>query len=543
MDQAVIKVDSSELLWVPNPTGSHESFWMGVQRFMYLNDLSGERLFRLKYLLCDAPARPRDLMFGKVLEGLDQTINGSWPPIFLDGLDSHSLRYADRHRHVCFHKDTPVRFCPKCLAHCYHSLLFQFPAVALCPYHEVELQQSCPECGGVISRLGFIPDKHPTPFCCTTCGKSFVPEKKVAQRVLFGLPEASHLLDEAYERMHLVAQADVASFSGLRTHDDTEDQFIRFHCHALHAAATGGAPKPRWWTGLEDPVSCRPIGSSKPPLSAVSQPGDEPPLLTEHLRPMLSTLKSINRHFSRVIRRMCRHRSPRELYCDINKSSCAQHPHFLRLDQVDCPCCAVLSWWRANWGYYLALYQAAATHRYPPRLRATPFGLSIDVPESSAQLAKTAWDSLMSLPFQMLYRLTPKTERLVPVGRSLVQDSSHRGFASRRNLSVEVQRSMRHLGAAAFLDLDQPKAGDGVLVCKDAVGNPCTVSYSLRNAMRALAELHCLRQSGPLTALPQRSFQHRGGEHFDIWYRESWKRKELKRWSWDFSSTVRPFHE
>lgn len=516
--------------------GSYESFWIGVQRFMYLNDLSGEDFLRLQYRRCHPAASPTASAFSRYMDKQPTTSKGTLPPNCLDELDSHTLRSEDRHRRACFHGDTPVRFCAKCLAHCYHSLLFQFPAVARCPYHDVELQLSCPKCGGLLSRLGFIPSKHPKPFCCTTCGKSFVSEKKVAQRVLHGPPDARYVLDAAYERMFLVAHTDVTSFSGFRTHDDAEDRFVSFHCHALHAAATGGAPLPRWWTGMASPVSYRPIRPSNSTVDSASAAEKGAALLTDHLRPMLAIVKSINRHFSRVIRTICKHRYPRELYCAFEKSSNAISPHHMRLDQLDCPCCAVLSWWRASWGYYMALHQAASLQSW----RENQSWALMDVPRSSTQFAEAAWDSFMSLSIQMLYRVGPKSERLVPACRSLVQDSNHRNFASRRNLNVEAQRSLPQMGTAAFLDLEQPKMGDGSLICKDSGGKPCAVSYSLRNARQALAELHALRQSGPMTAIPQRSFQHSGDDFFDTWYRESWKRKELKNWSWHFRTWGNP---
>ncbi|WP_175812605.1 TniQ family protein [Burkholderia contaminans] len=64
------------------------------------------------------------------------------------------------------------RYCHKCLANGFHSIVYQHVAVEYCPYHECLLNTACPKC-----RFEFCPTWHSTtnhPFACPRCGMLLV---------------------------------------------------------------------------------------------------------------------------------------------------------------------------------------------------------------------------------------------------------------------------------------------------------------------------------------------------------------------------------
>ena len=61
-----------------------------------------------------------------------------------------------------------LRYCPKCLAIGFHSMLYQHGGVSVCPYHRVTLLDACLACSRpwkpTFENIGR------TPFCCPACG-------------------------------------------------------------------------------------------------------------------------------------------------------------------------------------------------------------------------------------------------------------------------------------------------------------------------------------------------------------------------------------
>lgn len=66
------------------------------------------------------------------------------------------------------------RFCPACLAACYHSTLHQLVFLAKCPAHNRRLQTHCPQCHAVMPyRLTAAVAANP--FCCPHCELPWAP--------------------------------------------------------------------------------------------------------------------------------------------------------------------------------------------------------------------------------------------------------------------------------------------------------------------------------------------------------------------------------
>lgn len=513
MDAPDITEDKAGFLWVTNGTGPGESLWMGIQRFMYLNDLSGEDFLRLGYRLNDMAGPPSTSALHRPLR-----IYSNEPALpFLADLDNGSMDGVYARPRLFFEEDRPLRYCPECLAYCYHSLFFQHPALERCPYHGTPLLTSCQRCGKPLACLSWIAARHPKPFCCTACGNSYVPTKEVARRVLFGLPDASEALGEAYDLIFRIFMSEVASARGMLKHDFADDRFIRFHCHALHAAATDGAAKPAWLIGLEEPINYRLLTSVELPRNEpASQAPEEdqiPP--EEHLRSLLCILKSLNRHFSRQVRSLCKHRRPRALRSATRRSG-RDPRYFLRLAPTDCPCCAVLSWWRATFGYYFALRQLALSPDIALQWLEKKRWQAEHLPFQAEALARTAWNTFTGLAMHMAYRFSTKSEQLRTVHRDLsVYSRAYKELTWSRVLEFEQLRARRDV-----LEIDPPEENGHALLCADPLARTCMVSYSLQTAMRTLAQLHAIRQAGSMWTFPQLDAPPDHEEGKDLWYRK-----------------------
>jgi hypothetical protein len=532
--------DSTEgvpgLLWISNGTVPFESLWMAVQRFMYLNDLSGNDFY---YLLegrnyPDPTASPRGIDVYRRLLATQAAEIARLFARFVDIdpgiLENRMGRYAR-----FMEPDRPLRFCPECLAHCFHSPIFQFPALSRCPFHLVDLQLACRFCGNNLSTFGFIPANHLKPFCCTACGTSYVPDNKAASRVLFGLPEASQAFTQAFEVVTRMTLVDVTSAKALIDHDMESDRYARFHCHALYAATKLDSPKPDWLIGLESEVTVRPISSPRRNAQpeGCAESASESVTLDVHLHSLHPVLKSVNRYLSRKVRSVCGHRYPKSFRHSNRSVPQRGNIHFLALDRRACPCCATLAWWRANLGIYFKLYEWASKLPLKPRLSEERAWLENYSPLSPEQLVATALDVFASLAVKMAYRVVPSTNLLSGGHGILYADVS-----DRRTL-MESWHALRD-------QLKQQRRGDGYLElpfqvfsvdlaslrCMDANGEPCSLSYSVRNAMDALSECHAVRQAGLLWNFSGYEFSHSSGRSKDVWYQDVDRTTATREW-WD----------
>lgn len=479
------------LLWKRNGTASYESLWMSIQRFMYLNDLSGESFARLVHKVAGYEA-----VFHK--RALEQTHSHESVFDFLDDFERGSDKLTGHYR-TCIGETHPVRYCPKCLAYCYHSPLYQFPVVVSCPYHGTPLQTACRQCGKRLSNFGFVPSQHARPFCCTSCGHQYVPEHSLAQRVLFGLPKARSALDAAHQVILKMGRADIVSARGMLAHEFGDDRFIRFHGHALYAASSHGAAIPGWLIGLDDNVCYRPEVSTSSAYVDKGQAGDACETLVDHLRPLLSVLKSIDHHLARQVRSVCKHAHPKRLRNQKRSRSWQDTQYYLVYDQGDCPCCAVLAWWRARMGHYFALIKLATEHRWTLMWAEEEVTLRSFVAAGPAELAVLAMDAFTSLAVQMHYRINPKSSQLFSLHRELSADAAdYKTLGQAQHMDFLEQRGLLQYYGHLDLDVHAAIPGDDTLSCTDADGARCTVSWSMVNAMQVLSELAASRAAGPI---------------------------------------------
>lgn len=510
------------LLWIPNATGAYESLWMSIQRFMYLNDLSGERFARLVHR-----AAGHGAAFQK--RELEKTYGyASLSDLRID-FDRKTERLTGHYR-ACVRAQLPVRYCAKCLAYCYHSQLFQFPAVTCCPYHGTPLLELCRQCGKRLSIFGFVPSQHSSPFCCTSCGHQYVPEHSLKRRVLFGLPAAQSALEAAHEVILKMGRSTIVSAKGMLTHEFGEDSFIRFHSHALYAASTHGATIPDWLIHLDENVSYRPAESKSPSFNKKVEDEGEVESVVDHLRPLLSVLKSINRYLARRVRSICKHPRSKRLLDQMRSRSWRGSQYYLVYDQEDCPCCAVLDWWRASLGHYFALHEMAAKYRRTLFWAEEEATLCNFVAAGPNQLAVIAMDAFTSLSIQMHYRINPKSSHLFSLHHALSVDAAdHKTLCLGQHIDFLERRGLIQSSDHLDLDVYAAQQGDNTLYCSDADGFRGSVSWSMANAVRVLRELSAARAVGPI------EFSHwweisrrtvKGAK--DPWYRNLSERRDHK---------------
>lgn len=64
------------------------------------------------------------------------------------------------------------RYCPLCLAHGYHSYLFQWRSLARCPVHDVALTTSCQFCGCGLGKYDLTFELCHRPYFCMNCRRA-----------------------------------------------------------------------------------------------------------------------------------------------------------------------------------------------------------------------------------------------------------------------------------------------------------------------------------------------------------------------------------
>ena len=88
-----------------------------------------------------------------------------------------------------------LRFCCRCMAHGYHSVVHQFGYIASCPVHDCALATTCPGCGAA-SPYRLDARLLGAPFRCAQCGRpyantSFAHRKSLSQQARTAIVRAA----------------------------------------------------------------------------------------------------------------------------------------------------------------------------------------------------------------------------------------------------------------------------------------------------------------------------------------------------------------
>lgn len=153
-----------------------------------------------------------------------------------------------------------LRYCPVCLSKGCHSALFQLPAVAYCPVHEVRLRCGCPHCGEAVPASALSVGRNH--LYCGKCGRNLATDRR--REFLGG------------EVLQLSSQKFDALRDAATNPDNEERSVVRPDAAPAQVAASVGlsrllASHTMWFeekvAGLERfRVQCLPLEVEQPPL-------------------------------------------------------------------------------------------------------------------------------------------------------------------------------------------------------------------------------------------------------------------------------------
>lgn len=148
-----------------------ESAWMLLSKFSWCNRLSFSQLMQVV-----APASDGPPIYGADLRRADR-LDGA---ALLKGLAlpaqvSPSMFCVDGQHALMAFAETDLRHCSECLRMGFHSALYQWRFLRLCPLHRVPLRTGCPKCDNAIAyRLeSALCD---SPLRCAHCRAFWVPD-------------------------------------------------------------------------------------------------------------------------------------------------------------------------------------------------------------------------------------------------------------------------------------------------------------------------------------------------------------------------------
>lgn len=529
--------DRSRHLWIQQGASIFESRWMATQRFMHLNDLSHARLKRHRTAMWSV-LKPAEDRFDESDCEFSAAQNNS--NLIRQSFDAATRRrWAGGHRELgfsCLAGEQPVRYCPLCLKACFHTLLFQFPIVLTCPHHDVPLVNHCQQCGKPIATLASDPGRDQALFCCTACGAPFVPSSQLTYNVLFGIPGAQTDFDEAHRIVAGMCVVDVTKISNtMSLRDGRGDDFVRLYAHALFAVAHPGSVKPPWLLGLPSQVDRYPVAPKKPPAPVVE--GDEedarPQKTTLHhrLHELAQVVRSLDREFTRRVRAVCGHVHQPPLKFQ-SESIHFSGPEFsLVMGAHDCPCCAVLTWWRAHFRTYFGFELHFADAVNSPLLADHAFWLGDLLPLEPDVLSRGALALFAGLAAQMWEWLSPEKNRpdVARVMYGAVSAGKELGAAGYRLR----ERIEQHKRGSDALDLPLLRHHFVVPELQCSRGQErYRVSYSLGQGIEYLKCCHHLRQQG---ALWKCDYYWRNNpiesKRRDRWYIDLAKQCSLRLWN------------
>lgn len=155
-----MRLDASayKFVWTCRWIGPYESAFNVLQKFAWANPEAGDLLSKLRIdenLHCSGATARKCL------------------PAFLSShlagglLETYAKRWAQRLESEHF------RFCPKCLARGFHSILHQLEALQCCPIHGDPLRSNCSHCNAVTPVMAKSSGAFKSPFSCLECTRPF----------------------------------------------------------------------------------------------------------------------------------------------------------------------------------------------------------------------------------------------------------------------------------------------------------------------------------------------------------------------------------
>ena len=355
-----------QMNWHAGQLAMHESDWIALHRFLWLNSLDAKGLWRL---LCRRDGKRQYLYNCNVWDIVAKM--QSWHVTAAAGkwISERSLAHLLGNELQSILLSDGVRFCPQCLALGFHSPIFYFPSLKTCPFHGCLLENTCPSC-----RLRFSPGlsihfdfKHP--FGCSHCAAPFVSMQHSGATELGSQAQmvaTFSAVSQALARMGVRK----SSLRGLCSERSLELPLIRgivseciFTRAGIDALPPNGFIHPRTPRTTQRPMREERTGYDALPLGAPCLIADAWPQHQAELRTSLSAVlkervavaKSLNRYFGKCVKRICGHRRTPMLACIKNDATTYNVPYEVLMKPTDCPACATLDWWRAEISKVIAL--------------------------------------------------------------------------------------------------------------------------------------------------------------------------------------------
>ncbi|SFC26260.1 hypothetical protein SAMN05216344_112115 [Polaromonas sp. OV174] len=349
-----------QMLWTQPRTFRLESPWMAVQRFMFLNDLSGPNYTHLM----EVPINSRRVLStsrydsARSWEFSASALNPTVQIFFRDLEKSRAIADFSRHRHLV-DPAREIRYCLSCLQHCFHWPYFQFPAVLRCPLHDEELRTRCPKCGAPLGHSEFVPSRFPQPLACPSCRMPFV-VKNLANHATDGFPEAEEVFFIATKQLNRLMQVKVVDLARNDIEFDFDTSAVaKLYFNCLYKTAYPNEKHPPWLFGLDTcirgPANIRIRRHDTVTRESVDDADGE--YVEDRLLELMRIYKSVGRHLAKKVRQICGHGRYRRLAFSYEYIAFYGNEYYLLMPADSCPCCAVLDWWRARLANQFGLRQ------------------------------------------------------------------------------------------------------------------------------------------------------------------------------------------
>lgn len=335
------QLTDSPWVWPLSYWREAESAWMCAHKFGFLNALRGDSL---KRALANHPIGPNGRVSMKGMGKLFSAIayersNGRRPQARADVLRAFTVKELFL-EHVEGVASNELRYCPECLRHWFHANVFQLEGIEICPVHGAVLCTGCPNCGAWVD-TEFYPADFNNPLHCTRCGMPFGGRP----------PEFFELFGRSPREYYEPARSLVALQRAL-SRACRSVQFLGDWSSDLPL------PKQTYLDGL---LAGRRVAALISSLAKTNRPAvatlrcsREIQLDEEAVARFRATVKSIGRHFKKVVRQYCGHGASPTLDIEVQQTSFdPETPSWLRpmvQDDVHgagvCACCFLLARWR-----------------------------------------------------------------------------------------------------------------------------------------------------------------------------------------------------
>ncbi|MGB4358859.1 MAG: hypothetical protein WBJ19_00390 [Rhodoferax sp.] len=536
-----------QMLWTRTRTCRFESAWIAIQRFMYLNDLSGSDFLHLIAL----PRRSRRtldvsrLASGWRWDNCTRYDNPTTRIFYRDIEEGRTTADFSSHRYLIDPK-REIRYCPRCLRHCFHWPFFQFSAVTHCPLHNEELLTHCQNCGASIGNGLFIANWLTRPLVCPSCQAPFA-KRNLGRRVTDGFPAGEEVFMKATSLLNRLMQVSVQDLHHHDEFDFKSAAVSKLYFNCLFKTANPEEPHPRWLFGLDVSVRGPFLGKTSSGVDeVVPHKVDVPEETVEGKLISLNCIyKAVGRYLKRRVHRICGHARGPQLRFSSEYVPFAGNEYYLLMSPNACPCCAVLEWWRARLSSQFGLLHFFRKFfGDDPHLLADYRSWIEDLfPLESKEAAFVAQSIFSSLSLRMLSLLDGTCEDV-----RLLNDL-YRGFMVRATPTVRTTdiRLQQQFGEDD-LRLYVPR-GHVVpeTIRTELDGSQRDFGFSLSAAFTALERCHAVRKKGllwvPRNVLSASCIQRSSTPPY--WYEDLARHANERHWhsarsyAWHWSQQVR----